>query len=131
MHLKRQTQSGTSRGRERCAIAEAQLLRSHPCSGPAASFSPGRGLLRIFQLGFEGFWLGDEADDTAAIAAILDAEVGHEIADAALAHQLRRVVRHLRWRVAAGFAVHPMVSGVIIVWFSLIDGPWWPKSFGG
>src|SRR6516225_9391636 len=60
----------------------------------------------LLQLGFEGLRFGEEADDAAAIRAILDAEVGQEIANAALPRQLRRIVRRLRWRVA-GRVRHP------------------------
>src|SRR6516162_8986611 len=69
-------------------------------SGVAIAGGSDVGCCVLLQLCFEGLRFGKEADDAAAISAILDAEVRHEIANATLPHQLRRIVRHLRWPVA-------------------------------
>src|SRR6516164_5212767 len=90
-----------------------------PDPTPRVRSGSGPGALRLdvgcfvlFQLGFEGLRLDDKADDAAAIAAILDTEVGHQVADAALPRQLRRIVRHLRWPVAGRVRRPPDGVGV-------------------
>src|SRR6516165_2937079 len=100
------------------AIAEAQR-RPAPTDQHASWLGLEPGALRLdvgccvlLQLGFEGLRLGDKADDAAAITAILDAEIGHEIANATRPRQLRRIVRHLRWRVAGRVRRPPDGVGV-------------------
>jgi len=81
----------------------------YPATAPdmrAANCFKSGGRCCVFrQLSLQRFRFGGEADDPAAVPAILDAEIGYEIADASLARQLRRIVRQSRWRGYRGVRV--------------------------
>src|SRR5271165_2649145 len=112
--------AGVLRALKFCQAPSTGCQRSPgPDPTPRVRAGSGPGALRLhadccvlLQLGFDGLRLGNKADDAAAITAILDAEVRHQVADAALPRQLRRVVRRLRWRVAGRVRRPPDGVGV-------------------